>query len=712
MKTFLKQLNFSFSSAPPIILQTEVSECGLACLAMISNYYGHDVDLISLRSRFSISSKGTNLEQLISISQKLNLISRPLKLKLDDLYQLRLPCILHWDFNHFVVLTQIRGKKVTILDPAFGQRNLTMAEVSNHFTGIALELWPSPLFEKKQERNRIKIFTMIAKVKGIWRSLSQILILAVILEVFALISPFFMQWVIDHVIVSADRDLLTILAIGFGVVMLLQQLIGLLRSWLMMYMSTHLNIQWRSNVLSHLIHIPVSYFERRSLGDIVSRFGSIDSIQRTLTSTFLSAILDGLMTVFTLILMFIYSKKLTFIAIFTMVLYGVIRWIWYYPLRQATEAQIIHTAKQNSHFMETIRGAKTIKLFQRQEIRLASWLTLLVNQINAGLTTQKLGLMFQFINSLLFGIQNIVIIWLGAHLVLDNVFTVGILMAFMAYKGQFDSRVAGLIDKFIEVKMLQVDAERLSDIVLTEPEKLYHDERASHVLEKSNNILELKNLKFKYSEQEPYVLNGIDLTIKSNESVAIVGKTGCGKTTLLHVLLGVFPPTEGEVLLSGRSISQIGVNSIREQIGTVLQDDVLFAGTIADNICFFDPAPDQRQIETCAELASIHLDITKFPMGYQTLVGEMGSMLSGGQKQRILLARALYKKPKILFLDESTSHLDIETERKVNQNLKLLQITKIMIAHRPETIASADRVVVLSQGQVFRDEYQKFNTFP
>lgn len=712
MKTFLKQLNFSFSSAPPIILQTEVSECGLACLAMISNYYGHDVDLISLRSRFSISSKGTNLEQLISISQKLNLISRPLKLKLDDLYQLRLPCILHWDFNHFVVLTQIRGKKVTILDPAFGQRNLTMAEVSNHFTGIALELWPSPLFEKKQERNRIKIFTMIAKVKGIWRSLSQILILAVILEVFALISPFFMQWVIDHVIVSADRDLLTILAIGFGVVMLLQQLIGLLRSWLMMYMSTHLNIQWRSNVLSHLIHIPVSYFERRSLGDIVSRFGSIDSIQRTLTSTFLSAILDGLMTVFTLILMFIYSKKLTFIAIFTMVLYGVIRWIWYYPLRQATEAQIIHTAKQNSHFMETIRGAKTIKLFQRQEIRLASWLTLLVNQINAGLTTQKLGLMFQFINSLLFGIQNIVIIWLGAHLVLDNVFTVGILMAFMAYKGQFDSRVAGLIDKFIEVKMLQVDAERLSDIVLTEPEKLYHDERANHVLEKSNNILELKNLKFKYSEQEPYVLNGIDLTIKSNESVAIVGKTGCGKTTLLHVLLGVFPPTEGEVLLSGRSISQIGVNSMREQIGTVLQDDVLFAGTIADNICFFDPVPDQRQIETCAELASIHLDITKFPMGYQTLVGEMGSMLSGGQKQRILLARALYKKPKILFLDESTSHLDIETERKVNQNLKLLQITKIMIAHRPETIASADRVVVLSQGQVFRDEYQKFNTLP
>ncbi|WP_224971787.1 peptidase domain-containing ABC transporter [Acinetobacter oleivorans] len=712
MKTFLKQLNFSFSSAPPIILQTEVSECGLACLAMISNYYGHDVDLMSLRSRFSISSKGTNLEQLINISQKLNLISRPLKLTLDDLYQLRLPCILHWDFNHFVVLTQIKGKKITILDPAFGQRNLTMAEVSNHFTGIALELWPSPLFEKKQERNQIKIFSMIAKVKGIWRSLSQILILAVVLEVFALISPFFMQWVIDHVIVSADRDLLTILAIGFGVVMLLQQLIGLLRSWLMMYMSTHLNIQWRSNVLSHLIHVPVSYFERRSLGDIVSRFGSIDSIQRTLTSTFLSAILDGLMTVFTLILMFIYSEKLTYIAIFTMVLYGVIRWIWYYPLRQATEAQIIHTAKQNSHFMETIRGAKTIKLFQRQEIRLASWLTLLVNQINAGLTTQKLGLMFQFINSLLFGIQNIVIIWLGAHLVLDNVFTVGILMAFMAYKGQFDSRVAGLIDKFIEVKMLQVDAERLSDIVLTEPEKLYHDEIATHVLEKSNNILELKNLKFKYSEQEPYVLNGIDLTIKSNESVAIVGKTGCGKTTLLHVLLGVFPPTEGEVLLSGRSISQIGVNSMREQIGTVLQDDVLFAGTIADNICFFDPSPDQRQIESCAKLASIHLDINNFPMGYQTLVGEMGSMLSGGQKQRILLARALYKKPKILFLDESTSHLDIETERKVNHNLKLLQITKIMIAHRPETIASADRVVVLSQGQVFRDEYQNFNTLP
>ena len=309
-------------------------------------------------------------------------------------------------------------------------------------------------------------------------------------------------------------------------------------------------------------------------------------------------------------------------------------------------------------------------------------------------------------NGILFGIQNIVIIWLGATLVLEGNFTVGVLMAFMAYKSQFDGRVAGLIDKFIEVKMLQIDVERLSDIVLTEQEKLYGDVEITNI-DQVENAIEVDNLHFKYSENDPYVLKGISFKIPQNQSVAIVGATGCGKTTLLHVLLGVFKQTEGEIRVMGRDLEQLGLNAVRDHVATVLQDDILFAGSIAENICFFDSNPDMQWVQECAAYAAIHDDITRMPMGYQTLVGDIGNMLSGGQKQRILLARAIYKKPKILFMDEATSSLDVLKEQEVNAKLKLLKITKIIIAHRPETIASAERIIALQDGLIIKDVLMK-----
>lgn len=698
----LNKLSFGFTRKVPLILQTEATECGLACIAMVAHYFGYESDLHTLRKRFQISQNGSTLADLIKIGNQLKFIARPLKLELDELSQLNTPCILHWDFNHYVVLQGISGNKVTILDPFFGKRVLSFDEVSKYFTGVALELWPDTEFEKKEEKNTISLKGLIGRVQGIWKPLTQILLLALALEVFTIISPFFMQWVIDHAIVSADRDLLLVLAIGFGLLMLLQQFISIFRSWVMLYMSTHLNIQWRGNTFNHLINLPVSYYERRSIGDIVSRFGSIDNIQRTLTATFLEAILDGIMTVFTLILMFIYSPTLAYIAIATMCLYMLIRWIWYAPLKRATEEEIIHMASQQSHFLETVRGAKTIKLFQRQDVRRSNWLNLLVNQVNAGLKTEKLGLGFKFANGILFGAENIIIIWLGATFVIQGNFSVGVLMAFIAYKSQFDTRVSGLIDKFIEVKMLQIDTSRLSDIVLTEPEKLYLgvDEKPPFEYE---NLIEVKNLKFKYSASDPEILKDISFKIAENDSVAIVGPTGCGKTTLFHVMLGVFEPTDGEILFMGKPLEKWGLNPVRELIGTVLQDDILFAGSIAENISFFDLAPDRAWIEECARTAAIHDDILRMPMTYETLVGEIGSTLSGGQKQRILLARALYKKPKILFMDEATSHLDIQKEFEVNEKIKQLNITKILIAHRPETIASASRVIVLNDGFVVSD---------
>ncbi|MDD2662331.1 MAG: peptidase domain-containing ABC transporter [Dechloromonas sp.] len=700
--SFLENLSFGFGRKLPLMLQTEAAECGLASLAMVAGYHGFQTDISSMRRLFLVSIKGTTLGHLIQMAHALQMNTRPVKLDLEDLPQLRMPCILHWNFNHFVVLKEVTKKGVVIHDPAIGIRRMTFEEVSETFTGVALELWPNTGFRKVTYKQRLSLRELMGNVTGLFRSLSQVLLLAISLEVFALVSPFFLQWVIDNVIVSADRDLLTTLALGFGLLMLMQQLVMTLRSWVIMHMATTLNVQWRANVFTHLLNLPVQYFEKRHLGDVVSRFGSIDLIQRTLTSSFVEAILDGIMTLVTLVMMFVYSPKLAWIAVGAMVLYGIGRWAWYSPLRAATEEQIIHAAKQQSHFLETIRGVKTIKLFLRQDERRATWLTLLVDQINADLRTQKLHVAFRLLNGILFGVERILIIWLGASLVLDGNFTIGVLTAFIAYKDQFDSRVASLIDKAVEIKMLRLQGERLADIVLAEAEDT---QQATVQLEPAEveASIAVRGLRFRYADQEPWVLDGIDLDIEAGESVAIVGPSGCGKTTLVNAILGIRPPVEGEVMIGGYSVKQMGFETLRGMIGTVMQDDSLFAGSITDNISFFDNKVDHERVEACAKLAAIHEEIVAMPMGYATLIGDMGTALSGGQKQRVLLARALYKQPRILLLDEATSHLDTTRESLVNSSIKSLNLTRVVVAHRPETIAAADRVIVLSDGKIVSD---------
>jgi ATP-binding cassette, subfamily B, bacterial CvaB/MchF/RaxB len=691
--SFTAQLDFGLRKKLPLVLQTEAAECGLACLAMITGFYGHPIELRTLRQRFPISLKGTGLAQLIQIANRLELVTRPLKLSLEELGQLKRPCLLHWNFNHFVVLKAIDAKRIVIHDPAQGVRTLSLSEASASFTGVALELWPTTQFQPHKPPPSIKLRHMMGQVSGLYRSLSQIILLSLTLEVFALLSPFLLQWVIDHVLVGADRDLLTTLVLGFFLLLLMQQAVSAIRAWALMYLGSTLNLQWRANVLTHLLKLPTHYFEKRHMGDLVSRFGAVDTIQQTLTSSFLAAILDGLMAIATLAMMLIYSRLLGSIAIGAMVLYTLGRWLWYRPLRTANEEGIIHQAKQHSHFLETIRGIKTIKLFSRQDERRSSWLTLLVKQINAGLRAEKLQVLYQQLNGLLFGIEGLLIVWLGARMVIDGHFTVGVLMAFTAYKNQFASRVSSLIDKFFEVKMLQLQGERLADIVLTPPEAQAPDGQEPHcILEGS---IEAKEIQYRYANGEKAVLEGITFKINAGESVAIVGPSGCGKTTLIHVLLGILPPTQGQILIGGVEISRVGIESLRRIAGTVMQDDVLFAGSVSDNISFFDPQADQNWVVECARRAAVHDEIAAMPMAYNTLVGDMGTTLSGGQKQRVLLARALYKRPKILFLDEATSHLDLDLEKQVNAAIQLLNITRIIVAHRPDTIASADRVIAL-----------------
>lgn len=695
VKELLRKIHFSSSTKTPVMQQSERSECGLVCIAMIASHFGHYTDIREIRQRFSVSQQGLSLRGLVQISSAMNLSSRPVKLEMAGLSNLKMPCILHWNFDHFVVLVAVKKDSFVIHDPAAGRRVVSFDEISKHFTGIALELWPSPGFETKPKPPRVGITSIVGNVSGAYKSAGKILSVALALELISLMSPLFMQLTLDNVVPAYDLDLLVMLALAFGILMLVQEFMKMIRANMLLYFGTHLNVQLKANIFKHLLSLPIEYFERRSLGDVTSRFSSIDHVQRTLTTSLLEALLDGAMSIAIVCMMFYYSEFLALISVATLAIYLAIRFIWFLPLKTATEAQIIHSARQETHFLETARGIRAIKLFQRQEDRRTSWLSLLINQVNLDLKAQQIHILYHASIGVLTGIETILVIYYGVSMVIDGAFSVGFLMAFIAYKSIFNLRVTALINKGFEVRMLQVQGERLADIVLTSSEPFSTEQQPINIVIDSS--LEVFGLSYRYGDNEREILSGVGFKISAGEFVAITGPSGCGKTTLLHMILGILKPTSGRVLVGGIDIDKVGVETLRAMIGTVLQDDDLFSGSIADNICFFDHNPDQAWIESCAKMAAVDDDIRAMLMGYNTSIGDMGSVLSGGQKQRILLARALYKRPRILLLDEATSHLDIEKEREVNLAVGNLNMTRIIVAHRPDTIAAADRVIQMKR---------------
>lgn len=678
------------------IVQSEATECGLACLAMILAHHGRHVDLATLRSQNGLSLKGATLQQLVGIAGQHGLLTRPLRLELAEIDQLELPCILHWDLNHFVVLAEVKGKWLTVMDPALGLRRMSLDEASNRFTGVALELRPGLEFEKEEPKPSVSFRQLAGTIGGLKRSLIQILVLSLALQVFTLVSPLLTQGVIDHILVSADTNLLAVLIVAFSLLLVLQTAIGLMRTWAGIHLSTSLGLQWNGNVLAHLLRLPVDFFEKRHLGDITSRMGSVGTIQSMITSSAVGVVLDGIMTVTTLAMMLTYSPLLMLASAIALLLYFGVRLATYRWFRQANEEKLVLSARLQTHLLETLRGVTTIKLMGHERQRHSAWMNHAVDTQNQTVRIARMDMIYGAVSNLIFGIENIVVLAVGAYLVIGNTFSVGMLVAYLSYKAQFSSRITSLIDTFIGFKLLRLHGERLADIVLTPPEDI--DGPESSPIGESRIVVE--NLSFRYAESEPWVVKDCSFIIEPGESVAIVGPSGCGKTTLVKLMLGLLRPELGSIRIGGMDLKQAGPRNFRAIIGTVMQDDQLFAGSIADNISFFDPHFDHDRVEAAARLAAVHEEIAAMPMAYHSLIGDMGSSLSGGQKQRLILARALYRQPKLLFLDEATSHLDVTKERLVNAAVQQLNLTKVIVAHRPETIRSADRVLTMVEGRI------------
>jgi len=695
----------SWSGIPtmPLIRQSAAAECGLACIGMIANYHGYKTDLPSLRRTFEISLKGATLADLVAIGESMALGSRALKCEPEDLLHVRLPAILHWNLTHFVVLKRIIGsKKFEIYDPSHGRQVLTLHEVDRQFTGVVLELTPSAEFKRHEEKSPVKLASLVHIDRKMAKPILQAVLLSGILQAFVLVGPFFIQLVIDEAILKSDLALLFSIALGFSALKLFEVTTSIFRRVIFQLIGNTLTFDLKTTLFHHLIRLPVSYFHGRGTGDVQQRFNSLNLISEFVVDGLIEAIIDGILAITVGLILFAYSPFLGLLVLAFVLLYLIIRLMFFRLSKRLETNQQIAFADESTKFLETLTAIQTIKVAGQESERENLWRNAAAEVINANIRVGNVRIAYESFSDAAIGLSHIVIVYLAATAAIEGNMTIGMITAFLAYKSQFEQKLIELLNKWMTFRLLDVHLERVADIALTEKEA--HLSIPSNQ-QKFEGRITLRNLSFKYVPLDEDILCKINLEILPGEFVALAGPSGQGKSTLLRLITGTYRPTAGEILYDGKSLSHWGVKNIRRQIGVVMQDDTLLAGTIENNISMFDPEPDMERIRWAASTVQILEYIESLQMGMNSLVGDMGSTLSGGQKQRIMLARALYRRPKLLVLDEGTSQLDVHTEEKINDALRALKITRIIAAHRPDTLEKADRTITILDGQLH--EYGK-----
>jgi ATP-binding cassette, subfamily B, bacterial CvaB/MchF/RaxB len=677
------------------VLQTEAAECGLASLTMVARHHGHDVNLAGLRRRYPTSIQGATLPQLMAIATDLGMAPRAVRLELTDLGQLALPAVLHWDLNHFVVLESVGGNRAVVLDPASGRRIYTLDELSRHFTGVALELKPVTDFKPIQAKTTTRLTDLWSHISNFRSAFIQVLVLSLVLQFTTLLIPFYMQIIVDEAVTQADSNLLFLLFISFAVIYGLSDVTKALRDWVMMTLGQSLSFDLGGNVVRHLIRLPLPYFERRHVGDLLSRVGSIQPIQKLLTSGLVNMVIDLVLVLVTLVVMIMVSPMLaTIVLVCTLLFIGVNQLV--YPLmRRRSEQEIVARAGEATYLMESIRAIRAIKIHGHEAQRESGWRNQYASVISASYRSGMLGIGANLAETVLFDFAFLLCAFLGAGQVIDGKMSIGVLLAFLAYRSSFVGSATSLVDQVLRWRLLSVHLERLSDIVCEPREELTAHIRQAVL---PGPAISLDTVSFRYDEAGPPILNRVSLEIPAGSLVALVGPSGAGKTTLMRLLLGLQPVTAGQILIDGRPLNAAMMAGWRARVGAVLQDDCLLTGTLADNIAFFDAEADQGRIIAAARYAGIDGDIARMPMAYETLIGDMGSSLSSGQRQRIFLARALYRDPDVLFLDEGTANLDPETELRIADMIAKLPMTRVVIAHRPALVERADYVISLADG--------------
>ena len=678
----------------PVVLQSDRSECGLACLAMVAGSYGHHATLREFRSKFHHSSRGITLARLRECAEHIGLRCRAVRAELEEIDQLRAPAILHWELDHFVVLQSSGRRRITIIDPAIGQRKLTHAEVNEKFTGVAMELIPTPSFSKKEEAESVPLRGFFSSFRGLGRPLSATFAMTLAIQLFALAAPLQMQFTIDQGIRQGDMNLVMVIVLGFAMLGAIASLTGYFRSLLLLYIGNTSAFRMVGGLAHHLMRLPDGWFEARHTGDVLSRFSSLSPIRRFLTTGAFAMVLDGVLALGAFAMLLFYSVELTLVACGFLLVSGIISAATIEPMRNLTNESIVAGALENSSFIENAQRHRAIRLMGAEDDRGEAWGERYVASINASTRLSRFGIHLGLVGSFLGIARGVTMLLLSAGKVVSGDFTLGMLFAFTAYRGMFAGRVNGLIGAFVGLRMLKLHRERVGEISLEEPEI---EDLGSGIRAELRGRVEFRAVDFSYGKDEEPVLKNFSLTVRGGEFVAITGPSGTGKSTVIKLLCKLIEPVDGQILVDGIDLRRLDTVNFRRQLGVVMQDDDLFSGSLVENIAVGESNPDMEKAERAAQLAGIHDDIAKMPMGYLTLVGHMGASLSGGQRQRLMIARAIYRDPAVILLDEGTAHLDDDLQQRVLKNLCSFGSTIIWVTHDDRVSKRADRCVDLTE---------------
>lgn len=689
-------LRLSGARRLPAIRQSTVSECGLACVAMIATYHGRSEDLVSLRRRFEVSANGATLNSLIGVFESLGLAPRALRCELAEVRRLRTPCILHWGLNHFVVLRKAAGNSLFIHDPAQGRLRVSAREADRMFTGVALEVEALPPLRREAHVRRLRLGDLVDVNRDFVASLAAAMLFAVMSEALLLAAPFYLQIVIDQVLLRGDYLLLNALALGFAMLAAFQVLAGAMRQLTTQFLSQTTVFSLSSRVLRHLLHLPVSYFRSRRLGDVQQRLQSLGKIQAFVTEAAPALVLDAFFLVLVCFLMFAYEATLSLYVAGAAVLYAAWRALVFGVTFEQANRLVRAEAAAQTHLLESLRAAQSIKLFAGESDRARCWQERFARRVNAQIRLGNLRVADGMMRQTVFQGLHLCIVYLLATRVMDGGISIGMMSAFIAYMGMFVTRVSGVIDRWFEYRLLRVPLDRLADIVFSEGEEVG---RAGPAAPQLAGDVALRQVGFAYAGEQRAVIRDLSLRVGAGEFAVIRGPSGCGKSTLLRIIAGLEKPTSGAIHYDDRPAADWPVAVVRSQLGTVFPDDSLIAGSIGENIALFDPQPDRGRMHCAAELAHVDAVIERLPMAYESRIGDLGSALSTGQVQRILFARALYRRPRLLLLDEFTSGLDEDTERLVVASLARLRATRIVVSHSPLVMRAADRVIDLCSAQ-------------
>jgi len=664
---------------------------------MVANYLGVGADLVALRRRHPTSLKGATLKDITTICDSLKLSTRAVTCRMSDLRRLRTPCLLHWGFNHFVVLKSARRNHLVIHDPARGIVKEPLEIAKDTFTGVALEISRGQGFRKSRQLPRLTLSALLPADVEIVRKLSAGLLLALICELLVLASPFYLQVVIDQVLGKGDHLLLNTLAVGFAVLLLFQVVANTMRQLTFQYLSQVSVFDITARVLHKLLRLPLTYFRSRDLGDVQHRVQSLRRVQDFIVHSAPALLLDVLFIVLITALMAMYEMKLTILAIAATVVWCLWRTAML-PLRLRLSSDIaLSESSVQTHFLETLRAVQTIKMANGEAARQSEWRNLFANGINEKIRAGNLMILDSALGQLLFQGLRVVSIYLLAERGLDGRMSIGMISAFVAYLGMFMTRAGGIVDRVIEYRLLDVPLNRLADIVFNENEA---DGHRKGVVADSRHGIELRNVAFCYVPGEPWVLSNCSCRIPANGFTAIAGCSGTGKSTLLRIMAGVESLSVGEALVGGLAVSDWHVPDLRRELATVFQEDCLLKGSVAENIAVFETNIDFGRVRQAAKNACIDAEIESLPMGYQTRIGDLGSSLSKGQIQRILLARAFYREARVLLLDEATSGLDSVSEKRVIDSISRLDVTRVVITHSDQVLQAAHEVLWLHDGKL------------